>query len=50
MGFFMGMSGLVGSVMCSAVINPFNKEWVNNVFQHLYNTWSLKEASDGFGI
>ncbi|KAL5270341.1 hypothetical protein ACHWQZ_G001161 [Mnemiopsis leidyi] len=26
MGFFMGMSGLVGSVMCSAVINPYNKE------------------------
>ncbi|XP_063688997.1 uncharacterized protein LOC134822069 isoform X3 [Bolinopsis microptera] len=26
MGFFMGMSGLLGSVMCSAVINPFNKE------------------------
>eukprot|EP00116_Pleurobrachia_bachei_P005549 sb/3465811/ len=26
MGFFMGISGFVGSVMCSAVINPDNKE------------------------
>ncbi|XP_063689627.1 uncharacterized protein LOC134822459 [Bolinopsis microptera] len=26
MGFFMGLSGLIGSVMCSAVINPLNRE------------------------
>jgi len=37
MGFFMGLSGLIGSVMCSAVINPLNKEPV------LVNTTSGEE-------